>query len=137
MAEKHNEGVLSLIGSGTVVEGKVTTDGSVRVDGRVVGDIVSKANVTVGAGGVVEGNIRAANISLAGNVNGTIAASEKIVLETKSVMRGDVIAQRLVVDEGAIFDGKCSMSGGTPGSKQMPAMAAPAPGKEPEPGKGR
>ncbi len=111
MADKHGDGVLSLIGTGTVVEGKITTDGSVRVDGRLVGDIVSKANVTVGSGGVVEGTVRAANISLAGNVNGTIAASEKVVLETKSVMRGDITAQRLVVDEGAVFDGKCVMSG--------------------------
>jgi cytoskeletal protein CcmA (bactofilin family) len=136
MAEKHGNGVLSLIGSGTVVEGKIMTDGSVRVDGRLVGHIISKANVTIGAGGVVEGTIQGANISLAGNVNGTIAATEKIVLETKSVMRGDISAQRLVVDEGAIFDGKCNMSGGE-AAIQGPPREQPLPGKEPDPGKHR
>jgi cytoskeletal protein CcmA (bactofilin family) len=134
MAEKHGNGVLSLIGSGTVVEGKIMTDGSVRVDGRLVGHIVSKANVTVGAGGVVEGTIRGANISLAGNCSGTIAATEKIVLETKSVMRGDITATRLVVDEGAIFDGKCSMSGAEP-PRQAPAKEPVVPPREPDPGK--
>ena len=111
MADKQINGVLSLIGSGTVFEGKIVTDGSVRIDGRLVGDITSKANVTVGATGSVEGTIHGANISLAGKVKGTVAASEKLVLEAKSQMRGDVRAQRLVVDEGAMFDGNCAMSG--------------------------
>ena len=111
MTDKQVNGVLSLIGTGTVVEGKIVTDGSVRIDGRLIGDITSKANVTVGSTGSVEGTIHGANISLAGKVKGTVAASEKLVLEAKSQMRGDVRAQRLVVDEGATFDGNCAMSG--------------------------
>jgi cytoskeletal protein CcmA (bactofilin family) len=110
MADKPGNGVLSLIGSGTVVEGKIVTDGSVRVDGRLVGDIASKANVTVGATGSVEGTIHGTNISLAGKVKGTVSASEKLILEAKSQMRGDIRAQRLVVDEGAMFDGNCAMT---------------------------
>ncbi len=120
MADKQVNGVLSLIGSGTVVEGKIVTDGSVRIDGRLIGDISSKANVTVGSTGSVEGTIHGANISLAGKVKGTVAASEKLVLEAKSQMRGDVRAQRLVVDEGAIFDGNCAMTGSPERSGQKP-----------------
>ncbi len=110
MADKPSNGVLSLIGSGTVVEGEIVTDGSVRVDGRLVGDISSKANITVGSTGSVEGTIHGANISLAGKVKGTVAATEKLILEAKSQMRGDIRAQRLVVDEGAMFDGNCAMT---------------------------
>ena len=120
MADKHSNGVLSLIGAGTVVEGKIITDGSVRVDGRLVGDINSKANVTVGPGGAVEGTIQGVNVSLAGSVTGTVTALEKIVLEAKSVTRGDIRAQRLVVDEGAVFDGTVRMS-------TEAGAAAPAP----------
>ena len=111
MADKQQgNGELSLIGSGTVVEGKIRTDGSIRVDGRLVGDVVAKANAAVGINGVVEGTVTAHNVSLAGKVSGTVTASEKLILEAKSVMRGDVRASRLVVDEGALFDGQCAMT---------------------------
>ncbi len=126
MADKPMNGVLSLIGTGTVVEGKIITDGSVRIDGRLVGDISSKANVTVGSTGSVEGTIHGVNISLAGKVKGSVAASEKLVLEAKSQMRGDVRAQRLVVDEGAMFDGNCAMTG----SPERPGLG---PGPKPQP----
>ncbi len=119
MADKNQANTeLSLVGAGTVIEGKVKAEGSIRVDGRIVGDLAVKANATVGAGGVVEGNIIARNISLAGKVVGTVAASEKLVLESKSVMQGDIRATRLVVDEGAAFDGRCTRAGaGTPPAK--------------------
>lgn len=111
MAEKHQaNGELSLIGEGTVVEGKVTTEGSIRIDGRMVGDVVAKANAAIGLSGVLEGNLRAKSVSLAGKLRGTVAASDKLILESKSMLHGDIRACKLVVDEGAIFDGQCSMS---------------------------
>jgi cytoskeletal protein CcmA (bactofilin family) len=111
MSEKRQaNGELSLIGAGTVVEGKVLTEGSIRIDGTMVGDVVAEANAAIGLSGVLEGNISAKNISLAGRVKGTVTASDKLILEGKSILRGDIRALRLVVDEGAMFDGRCSMS---------------------------
>lgn len=111
MADKpQTNGELSLVGTKTTIEGVIRTEGSIRIDGRLVGDVIAKANAAVGATGLVEGNVTARNISLAGKVNGTVTAYEKLVLEGKSVMRGDVRAARLVVDEGALFDGHCAMS---------------------------
>jgi len=117
MAEKkQGNAELSLISSGTVVEGSVKTEGNVRIDGKLVGDVVAKANAAVGISGVVEGTVQAKNISLAGKVHGTVTATEKLILESKSVIHGDIRAALLVVDEGAIFDGECSMtSPPTPG----------------------
>lgn len=112
--KQQSNGTLSLVGAGTTIEGKVKTDGSMRVDGKVIGDVTAKANVTVGGTGVVEGTVSAANIALAGRVQGTLIATEKLVLENKSVMRGDIRASKLVVDEGAIFDGQCAMSSPAP-----------------------
>ncbi len=110
MAEKRQaEGELSLIGSGTVVEGKITTEGSIRIDGTLVGDVLAKANAAIGASGVVKGTISAKNVTLSGRVKGTVMASEKLVLESKSVLQGDIKSVRLVVDEGAVFEGQCSM----------------------------
>ena len=110
MADKQVNGELSFVGSNTVVEGKIKTDGSIRIDGKLVGDLVSKANAALGANGVIEGNLTARNVALAGKVTGTVTAAEKLVLEARSIVKGDVRAARLVVDEGAVFDGHCAMS---------------------------
>jgi cytoskeletal protein CcmA (bactofilin family) len=119
MADKQSGGELSLLGTGTVVEGKIRTEGSIRIDGKLVGDLTAKANVAVGLGGLVEGNLSGKNVSLAGKVTGTVAATEKLVLEGKSVVKGDIRATRLVVDEGASFDGQCVMTpAGTPVTKR-------------------
>jgi cytoskeletal protein CcmA (bactofilin family) len=110
MADKTPSGELSLLGAGTVFEGKIKTEGSIRIDGKLIGDVVAKANAAVGIGGTIDGNLTARNVSLAGKVTGTVTATEKLVLESKSAMKGDIRASRLVVDEGAQFDGHCTMA---------------------------
>ncbi len=129
MADKpQTNGELSLVGTKTTIEGVIRTEGSIRIDGRLVGDVIAKANAAVGTTGLVEGNVTARNISLAGKVNGTVTAYEKLVLEGKSVMHGDIRAARLVVDEGALFDGHCAMSSG-PAEPVAPAKLSDAPRK--------
>lgn len=105
-----SSGELSLVGAGTVVEGKIKTEGSIRIDGKLHGDLMAKVNVAVGENGVIEGHVSGRNVSLAGKISGTVTATEKLVLEAKSVMKGDIRAARLVVDEGAMFDGQCAMT---------------------------
>ena len=107
-SEASNE--LNLIGAGTVFEGKLRTPGSIRVDGRVVGEITAAQNVSIGGSGDVEGNVSAKNVTVGGKMKGTILAQEKLVFETRAVVRGDIRASKLVIDEGALFDGKCVMS---------------------------
>lgn len=111
MTDKGREqGELSLVGAGTTIEGKIKTEGSVRVDGVLIGEIVAKMNAAVGASGSVEGTVTARNVSVSGKVKGMLTAGEKLVLESKSVVRGDIRAARLVIDEGAVFDGRCAMT---------------------------
>ena len=111
MAEKRTgDGTLSLISNETTIEGKLVTDGSLRIDGKVVGDVNAKAHVSVGLTGTVEGSITARNVAISGRRKGWIAAAEKLILEGKSIVRGDLKATKLVVDEGAVFDGHCVMS---------------------------
>lgn len=110
MADKQQPGgELTLIAANTTFEGKIRTDGSIRIDGKFVGDIHAKANAAVGATGSIDGTLTARAITVAGKISGTVTASERLVLESKSVMQGDIRAARLVVDEGALFDGKCDM----------------------------
>jgi cytoskeletal protein CcmA (bactofilin family) len=110
MPDKQANSELSFVGGTTVVEGKIKTDGSIRIDGKLIGDLVSKADAALGNNGVVEGNMIARNVTLAGKVTGTVTASEKLVLEARSMVKGDIRAAKLVVDEGAVFDGHCAMS---------------------------
>jgi cytoskeletal protein CcmA (bactofilin family) len=101
---------MNIIGAGTVVEGKIRSQGNVRVDGKLIGELTASESLSIGITGEVEGNVTAKNVTVGGKVRGTINASEKIVFEGKSVVRGDIRATRLVVDEGSIFDGRVSMT---------------------------
>jgi cytoskeletal protein CcmA (bactofilin family) len=115
MAIKPEQGgELNLIAAGTVVEGKLRTPGSIRVDGRIVGEVTATQNVSVGSTGDIDGNITAKNVTIGGKIKGMVVAQEKLVFEAKAVVRGDIRAAKLVIDEGALFDGKCMMSEAKP-----------------------
>ena len=114
MADKTTVKDLNLIGAGTTVEGKIRTQGSLRLDGKMTGEIHAAENLAIGLTGEIEGMINGRNVTVGGKVKGNITAVEKLVLEGKSVVRGDVKAARLVIDEGAVFDGKISMTDGRP-----------------------
>ncbi len=101
---------INLIATGTIFEGKIKTPGSIRVDGKIVGEVTAAQNVSVGNSGELDGNISAKNITIGGKIKGMVIAQEKLVLETKAFVRGDIRAAKLVIDEGAVFDGKCSMA---------------------------
>ena len=111
-------GDVSLVGKGSILEGSIKTEGGVRIDGKVVGDVVAKGSAAVGDGGIVEGSLAARNISVAGKVQGNLTATEKLTLEARSIVSGDIRATRLIVDEGAVFDGKCEMSTDTAGTAE-------------------
>jgi cytoskeletal protein CcmA (bactofilin family) len=101
---------LNIIGPGTIVEGKIQSQGSIRIDGKLIGKISVGGNLAIGTGGEIEGDAEAKAITVSGKLTGNIIASEKLVLENKAVVKGDIKATRLVVDEGATFDGNCTMN---------------------------
>ena len=101
---------VTIISSGVVIEGKVTSNGNVRVDGIVKGDITAQGNLTVGEHGSIEGQLTGETVSIGGKVDGTVNAKEKLVLESKAALKGDLITKILVVEAGANFEGRSSMS---------------------------
>ena len=107
--EGNNSEEITIISNGVKLEGKITTSGSIRVDGVIRGDIISQSNVTVGETGEVNGQINAGVITIGGKVVGSINAKEKVVLESKANLKGDLLSKILVVEAGAKFDGKSSM----------------------------
>lgn len=90
-------------------EGKLMFEGNVLVDGKFKGEVFSSGDLTVGSSGVVEGEIEIGTINILGEVRGNIKASRKIVINAPAVVRGDIVAPSLIIEEGAVFEGSCSM----------------------------
>jgi len=101
---------ITIISNGVKIEGKVTSTGSIRVDGTLQGDLNARGNVTVGEQGNINGEIIANIVTIGGKVVGTVNAREKLVLETKCALKGDIITKVLVIEGGAKFDGKSNMA---------------------------
>ncbi len=103
-------GDVSILSAGCNIEGTFKSNGNVRIDGCIKGDVVINGNLTIGESANITGGVVAKNVTLCGNVDGGIKAEEKVVLESKSRLTGDLIAKTLLIAEGAKFDGKSSMS---------------------------
>ena len=109
--EPERSGELNtIVGRGSVIEGTLTVQSSLRVDGKIIGTVQVADSLIVGKEGEIEGEVRVRNAVIGGKVKNKILASGKVVLEAKSVVYGEVKTSRLVIDEGAVFEGKCTMS---------------------------
>ncbi len=100
---------ITIISNGVKVEGKVSSNGSIRLDGIIKGDISCQGNVSIGEYGEVYGKVDGQSITIGGRVEGIINAKEKLMLESKANLKGDVFTKILVVEAGARFDGKSNM----------------------------
>ena len=101
----------TIISRGVKIEGKITSSGNIRIDGEIQGDIFCESNITIGEGAKVNGQIDANVITIGGKVSGTVRAKEKLVLDSKGNLKGDIFAKILLVEAGAKFDGKCKTGG--------------------------
>ena len=103
-------------GYGSFIEPKVTIDGNIFTEssfylaGRLNGDLHSEDDVFIDANGMVSGSVRAKNVFVAGTVEGGLEASGFLKIAETGKVYGDIHVFRLITDEGAIFEGKCSMS---------------------------
>jgi len=100
----------TIIGKGSAVDGTLKVQSSLRVDGRIKGQVSTTDSLVIGKDGEIEGEIRVKNAIVGGKIKGKIFASGKVVLESKSSFYGELKTSKLVIDEGAIFEGVCSMT---------------------------
>lgn len=108
--ERSGVAVETLIGASTHVEGTVRVQGSLRVDGRVTGQLTVDGRCEVGADGYVEATVSATELIVAGRIAGDVTVTGRLhVLSTGSIV-GDVQTRVLVVDEGGTIDGRCQMA---------------------------
>lgn len=111
MARDIKEGRLSgFVGAGTVLTGETNFDSMLRVDGHLTGRVSSdQGTLIVGSTGQVDANIDVAAAMVNGMVNGDINASEKLELGRTARVVGNISAPRLIIEDGAILEGNCSM----------------------------
>ena len=100
---------INLIGAGTVIEGDIRSNGDIRIDGAVYGQVFSKAKVVIGNTGIIEGDLSCQNADISGTVKGKTTINELLFLKSSSKMNGDIITGKLVVEVGASFTGSCNM----------------------------
>src|SRR5437016_8667013 len=91
------------------VVGDITADGVVKIEGTVVGTVRAGRQVLVGKGGEVEGDVSSREAIIGGEVRGSIRADERIEFQSTSVVHGDVVAKRLLVQEGGELNGVVRM----------------------------
>ena len=99
----------TLIGAGTTITGDLESNGDIRVDGILKGNLKGKAKIIIGADGVVEGDIEGLQADIMGHVTGTIKVQELLFLHGKTQVNGDIYAGKLQVEPTAVFNGNCHM----------------------------
>jgi cytoskeletal protein CcmA (bactofilin family) len=96
----------NIIGKGTLIEGNVTADGDLRLEGTVRGDVTTKNTLVVAQGSVIEGNPSAQHAEIAGEVHGTVQATGLLTIKSTGTIDGDVITTNLNVEAGSTFAGR-------------------------------
>lgn len=102
---------VNIIGAGTIIEGDITTNGDMRIDGSLTGSINVKGKLVVGPSGMIEGEIICQNADISGTIKGKIGVAELLALKSSSKLTGDIITNKIAIEPGAAFSGSCSMGG--------------------------
>ncbi len=121
----------SLISSEVEIIGTIKTSGSIQIEGRVEGEILSQGDVNIGKSGSVKGNLRVNSVTLSGTVQGNIEAKDRIALKSTARLLGDIKAKRLSVEDGVTFVGKSEVN---PTGQPIKLDEVAAPQKAPEQG---
>jgi cytoskeletal protein CcmA (bactofilin family) len=99
----------TIIGDDTEIAGNVFIKGSIMIAGKVDGNVTAGETVNVTAGSVVKGMITAQNIYVSGTVLKGVNAKGKVVLGSDSRLEGPLKAARLIIEDGAVYSGLCTM----------------------------
>jgi cytoskeletal protein CcmA (bactofilin family) len=99
----------TFLGKGVDFKGVVNFDGTVRIDGRLEGEIHTTGTLIVGEYAVIKGIISAGTLMTSGKINGTVTATEKIQILKPGVLIGDIRTPAIAIEDGAHFHGMCDM----------------------------
>jgi cytoskeletal protein CcmA (bactofilin family) len=103
------EDAQTVIGAGVKVEGNFIAFGNIIVKGQVIGTVETKNDLHLEKGGLIEGEVKANNVYIAGEVKGNLKVNELAVFEKTARLNGDLECKVLAVERGAVLNGKCTM----------------------------
>ena len=110
MAQDKRKESVNIIGSGTVIEGKISVPNSINISGMVKGELSVGDTITINSSGEIEGNMAAKNADIWGKVTGDIVCSGRVELGENALFIGNITTKELVIQKGAIFHGQSSMT---------------------------
>ena len=113
-----NETHESVIGSDVEIIGTIKSSGTVRLDGKLDGELICGGNAILGKSAQVKGNVTATSVSIEGKINGNLLAKDKIEMKATATVNGDIKARRLSVEDGVTFVGRSEVN---PNSQPVPA----------------
>ena len=116
----------ALLGRGSEFEGKLTFEGTVRIDGKFTGTIVTNDVLVVGEGAKVSAEISCGTVIVHGEINGNLKAKTAVELHHPARMRGNVETPSLMIEKGVIFEGQSKMEGMEKGAPAKP-VSTPSP----------
>jgi cytoskeletal protein CcmA (bactofilin family) len=102
--------ITAFLGKGTEFKGVLSFEGTIRVDGKIEGEVVSKDTLIAGDGAFLQGEITIGTIICSGKIIGNITASQKVHIIAPGNVQGNIKAPKLIIEEGVIFDGKSEMT---------------------------
>jgi cytoskeletal protein CcmA (bactofilin family) len=106
---RHDGPAETCIGSGSHILGTLNFEASVRVEGNVEGDIVARGSIVVGESAVVKAQLTADTIVVAGKVTGDLVARSRVEVRAPGELHGNISTPSLVIHDGVVFEGRCSM----------------------------
>jgi cytoskeletal protein CcmA (bactofilin family) len=104
------EEVVAFLGKGTDFRGVLKFEGTIRVDGHLEGEVVTKDTLIVGDSATIMGNLNVGTLICSGKINGNITANIRAHFMAPGVLTGDVATPKMRVDEGFLLNGRCEMS---------------------------
>ena len=107
---EYGGSAVNVIAQGTQLQGNMVTSSDCRIDGALRGNIESKAKIIVGRSGVMEGNIKCANIEIEGNVKAeSLIVTELLSMKATANLIGNIETGKIAIEPGAEFSGNCKM----------------------------
>lgn len=106
---------INLIGNGTTINGEIKSNGDIRIDGTLVGQVHSKGKIVVGNTGIIEGEIYCQNADFSGKIKAKVEVAELLTLKATSRLNGEIKTNKLAIEPGAKFTGTCIMEKDTDG----------------------
>lgn len=109
MKKNDTATTINTIGSGTTINGDITSKSDIRIDGVLKGSVVTEGKVVLGEAGVIEGDVSCKDADIAGTIKAKISVSQLLSLKSSSKLQGDIVTNKLSIEPGASFTGSCSM----------------------------